>query len=280
MIRGSTFTDNGHLLLSDEERDGLINSFPYVSRFVKKAIGSAEYIRGISRWCIYIADKDLADAIKIPDIQKRLQQVSDFRKTSRAECTTEFANSPHKLKQDQYRESAAIIAPRVSSERRGYIPCGFVAAGTVILDSAQVIYSPEPWILGVISSHMHMVWVRAVAGRLKTDFRYSSALCYNTFPIPALTQKQKEEIGRHVYGVLEEREKHPEKTIAQLYDPDKMPMGLKEQHHGLDLAIERCYRSKSFTDDEERLEYLFKLYEQMIQEERVRIKEKLVSIYA
>ena len=113
-----------------------------------------------------------------------------------------------------------------------------------------------------------MVWLRAVAGRLKSDYRYSTALCYNTFPFPEIFEKQKEELEKHVYKVLEEREKDSEKTLAQLYDPEKMPDGLREAHHQLDLAVERCYRSKPFESDEERLEYLFKLYEQMIAAEK------------
>lgn len=270
MIRGSTFTDNGHLILNTDEKNKLISAFPEANKFVKKLIGSSEYIRGTERWCLYIRDINLADANKIPEIRKRLELVSAFRKTSKAACTIGFANSPHKLKQDQFRESPAIITPRVSSERREYIPCGFLDTDIVIPDSAQAIYNPEPWIFGVISSRIHMVWVRAVGGRLKTDYRYSSQLCYNTFPISSLTTKQKEVITHHVYTILEERENHSEKNMAQLYDPDKMPTGLREAHHQLDLAVERCYRSKVFTSDEERLEVLFKLYEQMITEKKVK----------
>jgi len=118
-----------------------------------------------------------------------------------------------------------------------------------------------------------MTWVRAVAGRLKSDYRYSAVICYNTFPFPDINQEQKQELERNVYAVLGEREKHSEKTLAQLYDPDKMPEGLREAHHQLDLAVERCYRSKPFTSDEERLEFLFKLYEQMIAEEKERSGE-------
>ena len=117
---------------------------------------------------------------------------------------------------------------------------------------------------------MHMTWLRAVAGRLKSDYRYSTALCYNTFPFPEINESQKQELEKRVYKVLAEREAHSEKTLAQLYDPDKMPDGLREAHHQLDLAVERCYRSKPFESDEERLEYLFKLYEQMIEEEKSR----------
>jgi len=138
----------------------------------------------------------------------------------------------------------------------------------IVTDATQVIYDPEPYTLAILSSRIHMAWVKSVAGRLKTDFRYSNSLCYNTFPIPKLTDKQKENITTHVYNVLEERENYSEKTMAELYDPDKMPDGLKEAHHNLDIAVERCYRSKPFTSDEERLEYLFKLYETMIAREK------------
>jgi hypothetical protein len=114
---------------------------------------------------------------------------------------------------------------------------------------------------------MHMTWVRAVAGRLKTDYRYSSALCYNTFPFPDISESQKTALEDHVFQVLDEREQHPEKTMAQLYDPDKMPEGLLQAHHEMDLAVEGCYRSRPFKNDEERLEYLFKFYEEMIEAE-------------
>ena len=113
-----------------------------------------------------------------------------------------------------------------------------------------------------------MVWIRTVAGRLKEDYRYSSNLCFNTFPFPNISEKQKEEITELVYNILDERENHSEKTLAQMYDPDKMPKGLKEAHHQLDLAIEKCYRNKPFENDEERLEYLFKLYEEMTKKEK------------
>jgi hypothetical protein len=115
---------------------------------------------------------------------------------------------------------------------------------------------------------MHITWLKAVGGKLETRMSYSSSIVYNTFPFPDITETQKKELETHVYKVLAEREAHSEKTLAQLYDPDKMPDGLREAHHHLDLAVERCYRTKPFESDEERLEYLFKLYEQMIEEEK------------
>jgi hypothetical protein len=119
-------------------------------------------------------------------------------------------------------------------------------------------------------SKIHFLWAKAVGGGIKTDITYSNSLCYNTFPFPSISLQRKEELNRCILNIIDERQKHSEKTLAQLYDPDKMPEGLKEAHHQNDLAVERCYRSTPFNSDEERLEYLFKLYEKMIEEEKDR----------
>ena len=148
------------------------------------------------------------------------------------------------------------------------MPFGFLESDIIVSDSVQVIYTDETWVFGVITSRIHNVWIKSTCGKIKEDPRYSSALGYNTFPILDLTEEQKQTITMHVFEVLEEREKNSEKTMAQLYDPDKMPDGLREAHHQLDLAVDRLYRSKPFASDEERLEHLFKLYEVMIEKEK------------
>lgn len=267
MLRGSTLTDNGHLTLSLEEKNELVNLYPQISKFLKKAVGSIELIRGVERWAIFIKNENLEEAKEISEIRQRLEKVKQFRLLSSAGSTVEFANKPHIYKQYQHKETDAIIVPRVSSIRREYIPIGFVNSDCIILDSAQAIYNSALFHFSAITSKMHMTWVETTAGRLKTDYRYSSAVCYNHFPFPPISDSQKQELEKHVYRILEEREKHSEKTLAQLYDPDKMPDGLREAHHQNDLAIERCYRSKPFESDEERLEYLFKMYEHMIKSE-------------
>ena len=194
-----------------------------------------------------------------------------MRLASPKEATRERADFPYEFGELRYVKSdSVILIPRVSSERREYIPFGFLNGDYVVSDSAQAIYDAKPWIFSVLTSRMHMEWVRAVAGRLKSDYRYSNVLCYNTFPFPLISVTQKDELKRHVFRILEERERHSEKTLAQLYDPDKMPEGLREAHHQNDLAVERCYRSRLFESDEERLEYLFKMYEQMIEQEKTK----------
>ena len=132
----------------------------------------------------------------------------------------------------------------------------------------MAVYYSSPYHFGIVSSKMHMIWINTVSGRLESRIRYSADFSYNTFPFPPITDQRKQEITQCVFRILAEREKHPDKTLAQLYDPDKMPDGLREAHHPNDIVIEKCYRSKPFENDEERLEHLFKLYEKMIAEEQ------------
>lgn len=267
MLYGNKSTDNGYLFLNFEEKEEILMQYPEADKYIKKLIGSNELINGIQRWCLWIKDEDVETAKKIPLILERLNAVAEWRSLSKAQCTVKYSEHPNKFKQITYKATAAIVVPRVSSERREYIPFGFVDNDTIVLDSAQAIYIPNAFIFGVISSKMHMVWVKTTAGRLKSDYRYSSALCYNNFPFPNIFKQQKDEITELAFAVLDEREKHSQKTLAQLYDPNKMPEGLKKAHHTLDIAIEQCYRPKPFETDEERLEYLFKMYEEMIKME-------------
>lgn len=260
--------DWGNLVLSKDEKDALLEKSPESKIFLKRFYGSQEYLQWKERWCLWITDELLNKAKNINNIKDRINKVYNFRINSNAKTTNAYASIPHKIAQRSHKETNSIIIPRVSSERRDYIPFGFLDNNSIISDSALAIYDVLPWILGVLLSRMHMTWVRAVAGRLKNDYRYSATLVYNTFPFPNITEKQKENITELVNNILDEREKHSEKTLAQMYDPDKMPEWLKQAHHELDLAIERCYRLKPFESDEERLEYLFTLYEKMIKKEK------------
>lgn len=268
MVYGNKSTDNGKLFLSSTEKEYLITNFPSSKKIIKKLVGSSELIRGIERYCLWIEDDEVEEVLKIPFIANRLNLVKEFRLKSKANSTVKYADFPHRFKQKTYNGTNAIVIPRVSSERRIYIPFGFVDKETVILDSAQAIYNSEPWILGMVLSLIHNIWVKCTSGKLKSDIRYSSALSYNNFPFPKISTQRKNEITQSVFRILEEREKHSDKTLAQLYDPNKMPEGLREAHRQNDIIIEKCYRSTPFKSDEERLEYLFKLYEKMIAEEK------------
>lgn len=270
MTYGNKPVDGGNLILSDIEKIDICRAYPASEFLFKKLIGSAEYISGTYRWCIWIDDKDLNFALNIPPIAERIEKVKKMRLASRDEGARKLALRSHQFRDFVEPSTETIIIPSVSSERREYIPIGFLDKNCIISNLAFGIYDADIWIFGVMTSKMHIVWTRAVCGCLETRIRYSSTLGYNTFPFPNITKTQKEAIEELALGVLSERERHPEKTLAQLYDPDKMPDGLREAHHQLDLAVERCYRSRPFESDEERLEYLFKLYEKMVAEEKNR----------
>jgi hypothetical protein len=265
---GNAPKDDGGLILSLDEQRVLEKIDPSILKFVKKFIGAEEFINNTFRYCLWIEDADLSEALKYEEINRRLEVCRSMRARSKKIPTQKLAKYPHRFGEIRYKPTNSIIIPSVSSERRDYIPIGFLDGSFIVSNSAFVIYDAEPWVFAVVSSNMHNIWVKSVAGRLESRIRYSSQLCYNTFPFPPIVPHQKTELEKLVYRVLDERETHSEKTLALLYDPDKMPKNLKEAHKELDLAIERCYRSKPFENDEERLEYLFKLYEQMIADDK------------
>lgn len=269
MSFGNMPNDGGHLLLNQEEYNEIITSNPKSVEFIRKYLGSREFINNISRWCIWITEMDDSNLIQIPEIESRICKVKEHRLSSEREATRNLSNVPYRFAEVRHKDTDAIIVPRHSSELREYIPIGFLDRKTIIGDAALAIYDSDPWVFGVITSRIHMVWVKCVGGRLESRIRYSADICYNTFPLPEVSKGQKSDITKLVYRILEEREFYSEKTLAQLYDPDKMPQGLREAHQELDLVVERCYRSSPFQSDEERLEHLFKLYEKMIGEEKV-----------
>jgi hypothetical protein len=270
MTYGSKPVDGGFLLLDDIEKNKLLSLNPEIKGMIKPFVGASEYIRGLKRFCLWITDESLSQAKSIELIRKRMLSVKETRLKSKKSSTALLAETPHLFGEIRYQNKKSLIIPSVSSERREYIPIGFLEKNIVISNKAMVLYEPPTHIFSIISSRMHMVWVRTVGGRMREDISYSSVLCYNTFPFPDISDKQKAKLEDHVFAVLDEREKHPEKTMAQLYDPDKMPDALRQAHHNMDIAIEQCYRAKPFTTDEERLEYLFKLYEEMIAAEKAR----------
>jgi len=267
LVYGNQAIEGGHLILSDIEKSEIVNNYPSSLKFFRRLFGADDFINDIKRWCIWIYEKDLKEAKSIKPIADRIKKVEEFRKTG-GDVARSLVPIPYRFRYVHEAKKNLLIVPRTTSERRTYLPVGIKNADVIVTDSTQVVYDPELYIMGFLSSRMHMTWVKAVAGGLETRIGYSNSLCYNSYPFPSLSKDQKDIIDKAVYKVLEERENHSEKTLAQLYDPEKMPDGLREAHHQLDLAVERCYRAKPFETDEERLEYLFKLYEQMIEDEK------------
>jgi hypothetical protein len=269
MFFGNMANDGGNLILDKVEKENIEFQHPELKKFIRKFIGSQELLRGQDRYCFYIKDEELREIENNPEIQKRLSNIQQIRAKSTEKSTRELAKTPNRFYFFPHQETNSIIIPRVSSENREYLPIGILTKDTIISDSAMAIYDPEPWIFGVISSKMHMVWVRAVGGKLKTDLRYSSSLIYNTFPFPPLTESYKQALEQCVDRVIFTREEYPELTLAQLYDPKKMPENLRQAHADLDTAIDTIYmrhlnRRKPFESDGERLEVLFEMYLGMV----------------
>lgn len=259
---GNMPADDGKFLFDTSEKNAFLAKEPKAAKWFKKLVSAREYLNGRERWCLWlerITDKELKE---LPEIRK---VVEDVRKIRLKSSRPQLAEVPHLFAQiTQPENKNCIIIPRVSSENRDYLPIDILDGSEYkVTDSFFTIATNEPYILGIVSSRMHMVWTVNIGGKLETRIQYSKTLCYNTFPFPDITLKQKETLNLYVFAILDERAKHPEKTMAQLYDPNKMPKGLKQAHEELDRAVEQCYRLQPFTSDTERLEYLFKLYEEM-----------------
>jgi hypothetical protein len=267
MALGSSGIDGGHLILSSEEKDWFISSYPKSSKFIKPFIGGNDFLKGIERYCLWIDDDKIEEAKLIEPINDRIKKCKEYRLNGGRDAK-KAAKVPHRFFYRKYKYENSIVLPFTSSENREYMPIGFKEPGVVISNGLFVIYDSNPFIFSVLTSKLHFFWTKVVSGKLETRIRYSVNLTYNNFPFPNISKHRKEELTQCTLRILDERLKYSEKTLAQLYDPDKMPEGLKEAHRQNDLAVERCYRSTPFSSDEERLEYLFKLYEKMIQEEK------------
>lgn len=260
---GNMPNDNGNLILTDDEKNDLINKYPNVAKFIKKYVGAKGFINGTHRYCLYITDSTINEIKNIAEIQTRLDKVKIHRENSTEKSTQLMAQYPYKFYFNCHQNTDSIIVPATSSERRRYIPIGFLHHDTIISNSAFAVYDASLWLMGVLTSYMHNLWMKSVGGKLKTDYRYSTALCYNTFPFPNITNEQKEKLTTLAENILLVRENHTEMTLGEMYNPESMPMDLKVAHQALDIAVEQCYRPEPFSSDEERLEYLFKLYEKM-----------------
>lgn len=258
---GNMPADGGKLILSDEERNELIKREPNAEKFIKPLIGAEEFINGKRRWCIWLNGEDKKEYLAIPQFTKRIDELRVIRKES---SRPQLAEVPHLFAQiTQPLGVSFILIPCHSSESRDYIPMGYFDKDNISHNSCVVIGTNDISLFGMLMSKIHMVWVKTVGGKLETRYRYSAQICYNTFPFPKISEEKKKEIESAAEKVLITREYYPEKTLAELYDPDKMPQDLREAHAKLDDIVESCYPCYPFASDEARLECLFKLYEKM-----------------
>ncbi|EKG32943.1 Type II restriction enzyme, methylase subunit YeeA [Pseudomonas avellanae BPIC 631] len=262
MTFGNTPIDGGHLLLSRDERDALQLTPAQQGRFIRRIYGSAEFIRGLERYCLWIEDHHLAEAQTIPPIAQRLRDVRNIRLNG-GKTARDIAERPHQFQRMYFGKHSTLIVPSVSSETREYLPCGYAPAGTIVSNLAFALYDAPLWNMALIASRLHLVWIGTVCGKMKTDFRYSNTLGWNTFPVPLLTEQNKTDLTRCAEDILFAREAHFPATIADLYAPDAMPDNLRHAHERNDEVLERIYIGRRFRNDTERLEKLFDLYSKM-----------------
>jgi hypothetical protein len=267
MVFGSMPRDGGGLILSPDERRQMIEADGRSEAFIKRYMGSSEFINDGERYCLWIPDAQSRLARSIAAIGSRLDRVAAERSTSKAGSTAAFAAQPHRFVQISYKPTDSIIVPRVSSARREYIPIDYLGPDTIISDAAFGVYDAEPWLFALLTSRMHMAWARSVGGQLKMDYRYSNTIVYNNFPVPPLNDAVREQLTLAALRVLDVREYHCEKTLGELYDPDLMPADLRLAHAEVDALVDSIYSKRRYETDEQRLSDLFAMYEAMTTDE-------------
>jgi hypothetical protein len=262
---GSGALDGGHLILDGDARTKIARSGSKYSDLVKPYVGSAEFIKGTKRWCLWIEDEKLAVANESDEIASRIAAVKKFRENAGTRARTAVSR-PHKFAWINKRDGRQLVVPTVFSEHRQYVTAGLLEPQYIINNAASIVQNPGLHVLAIMSSTMHMVWVCTVSGKLEDRIRYTSATCYNTFPIPTLTDQNKADLTACAEGILLAREHYFPATIADMYDPDRMdeefPL-VRQAHERNDEVLERIYVGRRFKNDTERLEKLFDLYTKM-----------------
>lgn len=262
MAYGNQPIEGGFLILTPDEKDQLTSEDHRSSKFIMPLIGGNEFLKNQERWCIWIEDNELKEALSIPSIKTRIDSVKKFRKNG-GQVASSLVDRSHQFRYRHRAKQSFILLPCTSSEKRDYLQLGFFDAKYLTTHSAQILYDADPYVFGIVSSRAHMLWTKAVGGCLESRIRYSNVLCYNNFPIPNISEKKKEQIRSCTFEVLAKRELYPEMKISDLYDPEKMPADLLEAHKQLDLSVLACYDRTEFKNDDDLLTYLFKLYEKM-----------------
>ena len=259
---GNQPIDGGFLLFDGAVKIEAIKQEPFISKYIRKYVGSVEFINNIPRYCLWLKDAEPSDLRKSTFISDRLKSVKSFREKSTRKDTRVLANNPSQFAFVSHNESEYIIIPSVSSERRRYIPIGFMPSNVIASNLCLIIPDAKMFHFGILTSEMHMSWVRNLCGRLKSDYRYSNSVVYNNFPWPDNpNDKQVKSIELAAQKVLDARQQFPNSSLADLYDPLTMPPALVKAHNELDKAVDLAYRPQAFTNEANRMVFLFELYE-------------------
>jgi type I restriction-modification system DNA methylase subunit len=264
MVFGNMANDGGFLILNEEEKNDLIRNYPASKKFIRVYIGSDEFINGWNRWCLWLVDATPSEIKSVPPILDRIKHVKDHRLRSTRPATNKLASTPHLFGEIRFSKNEFLIIPRVSSERRVYIPIGFSEKNVIVNDRCAFIPNATFYEFGIMTSIMHMTWVRYTCGRLKSDYTYSNQIVYNNYPWPNnVNSKLKGEIERGAKVIIDIRHKLMNKgnSLANLYDPDLMPLELLKAHQNIDKLVDKCYRADPFITEQKRIQFLFELYD-------------------
>ncbi|WP_443477957.1 class I SAM-dependent DNA methyltransferase [Novosphingobium aerophilum] len=261
MIYGSMPNDGGALILDEAEKLELIDAFPSAEQYIRPLVGTTELIDSSKRYCLWIEDAELSEAEDIPDISRRISASRQHRLDSKNPETIERAATAHQFWHiGGISETGSIVVASASSERREVLPCDYLTPDVIASNLCFVIHDGPYWALSLIMSRLHLTWISAICGKLEARYRYSSSLGWHTFPVPKFTEDQMEALSASARKILRCRYSHYPATIAELYDPDKMPDDLRAAHRENDELVEGMYIGRPFRNDTERLEKLFKLY--------------------
>ncbi|MBR6204958.1 MAG: class I SAM-dependent DNA methyltransferase [Candidatus Methanomethylophilaceae archaeon] len=265
MMTGNRPADGGHLIIEDKDKEEFISKDPKSKQFIRPLIGSEEFINKKKRWCLWLKDVLPQDLKTCPEVMKRIQKCKEDRESSPDAGRRKLANTPSLFREQFECSHDYVVIPAVSSEKRQYVPIGYVDRDVICTNLILMVPDATKYHFAILTSRMHMVWMRYVCGRLKSDYRYSRDIVYNTFPWPNATEEQKTIIERLAQEILDTRSRYPDSSYADLYDPLTMPEDLRKAHETLDKEVDRLYKSKGFEDDNERISQLFELYKNLIQ---------------
>lgn len=264
MVFGNMANDGGHLILSVEEKDSLMSSWQYAGKYIRAFVGADEFINNRKRYCLWLKDASPVELRQSAEVVRRIEMVRKVRSESKRSGTRKMADYPSLFGEIRQPEGTYLLVPRVSSERRRYVPIGFMDAAIIASDAVQIIPSATLYHFGVLTSNVHMAWMRVVCGRLKSDYRYSKDIVYNNFPWPTPTDVQRLRIGQTAQAILEARAEYPDSSLADLYDELTMPAELRKAHQENDRAVMQVYGFdvKTMTESQCVAE-LFKMYQQL-----------------
>jgi len=264
LLTGCQPIDNGQYIFDAAERAAFLAREPKARRYMHPFVGSEEFINGGERWILILGGESPAELRSMPAVMQRIAAVRKFRAQSRRRSTLQLAHNPTSFQVTVIPGNPFLVIPEVSSERRAYVPIGWLKPPTIPSNLVRVLLDADLWHFGILTSAMHMAWLRHIGGRLESRYRYSIGIVYNPFPWPDATDRQRARIRALAQAVLDARAQFPNSTLADLYDIDAMPPQLRKAHSALDDAVDKLYRPGRFSGDRDRAEHLFGLYERLV----------------